>query len=117
VNLRVSFERIRMIRSESVSRRFGTPATSHQRKSEWKRLAVFLATGVAAFLFAVVGASFVPRGLPNTLRRWAHPTIFVPLGTLITVLMLRRDVKDVPKSELLNLRPVARLRGGWALPV
>jgi membrane protease YdiL (CAAX protease family) len=111
--VRVSYDRICMIRTESATRHFGTPATSHLRKTEWKRLGVFLAFGLAAFLFAVVGASFVPLGLPDTLRRWAHPTIFVPLGTLITALMLRRDVNDVPKSERFSPWPVARSSAGW----
>ncbi len=101
------------MRTESVTRRFGTPESFQLRKTEWKRLGVFLAFGLAAFLFAVVGAAFVPLGLPDTLRRWAHPTIFVPLGTLITARMLRRDANDVPKSELFSPWPVGMSSAGW----
>jgi membrane protease YdiL (CAAX protease family) len=94
-------------------RPFGTPATSHQRRTEWKRLGVFLTFGLAAFLVAIVGASLVPFGLPDTLRRWAHPTIFVPLGTLLTVRMLRRDVNEIPKSEQFSPWPIAKSSAGW----
>ena len=115
----VSFERICMIRTESVTRRFGTPATSHLRKTEWKRLGVFLAFGLAAFLFAVVGASFVPLGLPDTLRRWAHPTIFVPLGTLVTALMQimgSRHQRDLFTFRIPLLDPLMEAtNGGTAL--
>ncbi len=92
---------------------FGTPATPRLRATEWKRLGVFLAFGFAAFLVAIVGASFVPLGLPDALRRWMHPNIFVPLGTALTVLMLRRDFSDIPASERFNPWPVAWSSASW----
>jgi len=102
-----------MTRTELVTRHFGTPATPRLRATEWKRLGVFLAFGVAAFLLAVVGAAFVPLSLPDALRRWAHPNIFVPLCITLTVLMLRRDASEMPVSERFNPWPVGRSSAGW----
>ena len=102
-----------MIQTTLVARSFGTPATSRLRAREWKRLGVFLAFGVAAFLLAVVGAGFAPLGWPDALRRWAHPHIFVPLGITLTVLLLRREGSTVPCSERFNPWPVGWSSAGW----
>jgi len=69
--------------------------------------------GTAAFLLAVVGAAFAPLALPDALRRSAHPSIFVPLGVAITMLMLRRDASGLPASERFNPWPVGGLSVGW----
>jgi membrane protease YdiL (CAAX protease family) len=42
-----------------------------------------------------------------------HPNIFVPLGTALTVLMLRRDFSDIPASERFNPWPVAWSSASW----
>jgi len=76
---------------------------------------VFLAFGVAAFLIAVVGAAFVPRSWPDGLRRWAHPYLFVPLGMVLTVRMLRRETSEVPAAERFNPRPVTGASAVWFL--
>jgi membrane protease YdiL (CAAX protease family) len=102
-----------MKRTELLTPGFGTPATSRLRATEWKRLGVFLALSVAAFLFAVAGASFIPLSLPDLLRRWAHPNIFVPLGTAITILMLRRDFSDLSASEQFKPWPISKSSAGW----
>jgi membrane protease YdiL (CAAX protease family) len=100
------------LKPESLSRPFGAPAGS-LRALEWKRLGLFLAWGGAAFLLAVVGASFVPLGWPDALRRSAHPSFFVPLGTAITILLLRRDACDLPAAERFDPWPVARSSALW----
>jgi len=74
---------------------------------------VFLALGCGAFILSVVGAAFVPNSLPESLRRWMHPNIFVPLGTVLTVIMLRRDCRDFRVSEPFNPWPVAVSSTGW----
>jgi len=88
------------------------PAEPVSRRAEWRRLGLFLAFGTAIFLVAVVGAAFVPFSWPDAIRRSAHPTIFVPLGVALTVILLRKDAKDLPPAELFNPWPV----GGTSIP-
>lgn len=93
---------------------FGS-ATSESRPAEWKRLGVFVAIGGAVFLLAVVATGFVPFSWPNAIRRSAHPMVFVPLGMLLTVRLLRRDAADVEPAQLFHPWPWGRATLAWLI--
>jgi membrane protease YdiL (CAAX protease family) len=99
---------------DSLGARFGAAAPD-SRSTEWKRLGVFLALGAAIFLLAVVGAGFVPFSWPDSIRRSAHPTIFVPLAIALTVRMVRKDASEIAPSALFNPWPFGRLSVYWLL--
>jgi membrane protease YdiL (CAAX protease family) len=88
-------------------------ATAPESRKEWKRLGLFVAIGAALFLLAVVGTAFVPFGWPDAIRRSAHPTIFVPLGLVLTVRFLRRDAREMAPASLFNPWLVGRASVVW----
>ena len=87
--------------------------TAPESRKEWKRLGLFVAIGAAFFLLAVVGTAFVPFGWPDAIRRSAHPTIFVPLGLVLTVRLLRRDAREMAPASLFNPWLVGRASVVW----
>jgi membrane protease YdiL (CAAX protease family) len=97
---------------EHLLTQFGA-AASETRRAEWKRLGVFLGISAAAFLLAVIATGFVPFSWPDAIRRSTHPMVFVPLGIVLTVRMLRRDVNDVGSANLFNPWPIGRVTLGW----
>jgi membrane protease YdiL (CAAX protease family) len=92
-----------------------TPQRNTRRAEEWKRLGLFVAIGAAFFLLAVVGTAFVPFGWPDAIRRSAHPTIFVPLGLVLTVRFLRRDAREMVPASLFNPWLVGRASVVWLI--
>jgi membrane protease YdiL (CAAX protease family) len=103
-----------MTMRDSIGLPFGAPATD-ARAPEWKRLGLFVAIGAAFFLIAVVGTAFVPFGWPDAIRRSVHPTIFVPLGLLLTVRFLRRDAREMAPASLFNPWLVGRASVVWLI--
>lgn len=103
-----------MASSVSLSARFGSTPPQLKR-AEWKRLGAFVALGAAIFLVAMVGAAFVPFSWPDAIRRSAHPTIFVPLATILTVRFLRKDAIDAEPGSLFNASPVNQGSSTWLL--
>jgi membrane protease YdiL (CAAX protease family) len=97
-----------------LAEQFGAAAPD-ARGAEWRRLGLFLAFGTAFFLFAIVGAAFVPLGWPDAIRRSAHPAIFVPLAVALTVRMLRRDARELAPEVLFDPWPVGRMSLPWLL--
>jgi membrane protease YdiL (CAAX protease family) len=97
-----------------LAEQFGAAAPD-ARGAEWRRLGLFLAFGTAFFLFAIVGAAFVPLGWPDAIRRSAHPAIFVPLAVALTVRMLRRDARELTPEVLFDPWPVGRMSLPWLL--
>ena len=91
------------------------PQRNMRRAEEWKRLGLFVAIGAVFFLLAVVGTAFVPFGWPDAIRRSAHPTIFVPLGLVLTVRLLRRDAREMAPASLFNPWLVGRASVVWLI--
>lgn len=103
-----------MTPGQSLASRFGASSPPSSRE-EWKRLGLFVAFGGGLFLLAVVGAAFVPFSWPDAIRRSAHPTVFVPLATVLTVRMLRKDARELSPDTLFDPWLIGRQSVRWLL--